>query len=111
MLNVRWVFRVTHNNAIKFTSTGGDIKIIGYKTNDGKVKISVQDTGIGMTKEVIDTIFHENIKSSRLGTSGEKGSGIGLLLVKEFVEMNNGTIEVFSTENEGSTFLITLNTN
>lgn len=95
-------------NAIKFTSPGGFIKIHCHKEENNKIKLSITDNGVGMSKEFMDTLFLADIKTSKEGTSGEKGNGLGLLLVKEFVTMNNGEIVVSSKQGEGTTFTIIL---
>lgn len=95
------------NNAIKFTPAGGLIIVKASKKNKS-VKISVIDSGIGMTNEQLDTLF--NIEKTRTtnGTNGEKGSGLGLVLCKEFVEKNEGKITVKSKIDKGSTFSFTV---
>lgn len=96
------------SNAIKFTPNNGIISVNAHENELGELAISVNDTGVGMNKEVLDKLFVKDIKITKVGTAGEKGNGIGLKLVKEFVEMNNGTIEVSSEVDKGTTFLVTL---
>ncbi|WP_221407691.1 tetratricopeptide repeat-containing sensor histidine kinase [Thermoflexibacter ruber] len=94
------------HNAIKYTSFMGTVRVNAFLIDD-YVITAVQDTGRGMTKQEQDKLFGIE-HFSKQGTSNEKGSGLGLLLVKDFVEKNNGTIWVESIENEGSTFSFTL---
>lgn len=95
-------------NAIKFTPSGGFVKVHCHQTEKNQIKIAITDNGVGMSEELRSTIFENNVKISEVGTSGEKGHGFGLILVKEFISMNNGTIEVFGKEGEGTTFVVTL---
>lgn len=102
------VFRNLIGNAIKFTNEGGKI-IIGTETQGDEIIISVTDTGVGMAEDVRDKIFGEAIGTiTTRGTAGEKGTGLGLLLCKEFVEKNNGKIWVESTIGKGTTFKFSL---
>ena len=94
-------------NAIKFTPTGGKIKITTKKI-DNEVKVSITDTGIGINPEAINLIFDIDKSYTRKGTNNESGSGLGLILCKDFIEKNNGTISVKSEVNLGSTFTITI---
>ncbi len=100
------IIRNLVHNAIKYTSFMGVVRINTFPV-DNYVIIAVQDTGKGMSKEEQEKLFGIE-HFSKQGTSNEKGSGLGLLLVKDFVEKNNGTIWVESIENEGSTFSFTL---
>ena len=95
-------------NAIKFCKADGKITI-DSEVNEGQVKITVADTGVGISEENVKKIFSsiENVFTT-LGTNNEKGTGLGLLLCKEFVEKNKGTIGVESILNEGSKFWFTL---
>jgi signal transduction histidine kinase len=95
------------SNAIKFTPTGGTILVKARQQNDF-ISISVIDSGIGMTKEQVEALFNIEKTYTTNGTNGEKGSGLGLVLCKEFVERNNGTITVESQIGKGSTFSFTL---
>lgn len=94
-------------NSIKFTDSGGTVEIKALKSDDSVV-ISVSDTGIGIPPERLDKLFRIDESVSTPGTDNEKGSGLGLLLVKEIVEKLNGSIGVESTEGEGSVFIINL---
>jgi len=94
-------------NAIKFTNPGGSITI-SASANDDKVLVSVKDTGIGMSKETMYKLFKPQIKTLAQARKEDKGAGIGLLLVKGFVERNEGEIWAESVEGQGSTFYFTL---
>jgi two-component system sensor histidine kinase/response regulator len=97
---------VLHNllaNAIKFTPQGGVVSINGYKKGTWH-QISVVDTGVGMTPEQIDSLFNLATHSTTKGTQGEKGTGLGLLLCKEFVENHGGKLYIESTKNKGPAF-------
>jgi PAS domain S-box-containing protein len=95
------------SNAIKHTGKGGSITV-SAKTQDDKIIIQVKDTGIGMSKEILDKLFTPQIKALSEARKQNKGAGIGLLLVKGFLEKNNGEIWVESIEGEGSSFYFTL---
>jgi len=99
------IIRNLVSNAIKFTNSDGQI-IITAKTDENNVIIAVSDNGIGMKEEVSSKIFRIDSNYSTLGTNKEKGSGFGLILVKEFVVKHNGVIQVKSEPNKGSTFTI-----
>jgi PAS domain S-box-containing protein len=99
------------SNAVKFTPKGGDIYISANKltgsNNKNMLQVVIRDTGVGLNNELIGQLFKEHVQSTP-GTEKEYGSGLGLLLVKEFVEKNGGKINVKSVLNEGSTFYFTL---
>ena len=101
------ILRNLTNNALKFTPEGGAVNIIGDQEGE-YVKISVKDTGIGMSPEKLQKLFDLEDKQSKYGTAGEKGLGLGLQLVQEFVELNKGEVEVKSVMNKGSEFIIKL---
>lgn len=105
--SVKTVVRNLLSNAIKFTDEEGVISIFVDEWKDS-VEIGIHDTGIGMSEEVMKKIFDISAKQSSLGTNQEKGTGLGLILCKEFVERNNGTLSVESQPNVGSTFKFTL---
>lgn len=95
------------SNAIKHTEKGGIITI-SAKSNDNRIIVQVKDTGVGMSKEIMEKLFTPQMKTlSEIRKKG-KGAGIGLLLVKGFLEKNGGEIWVESIEGEGSSFYFTL---
>lgn len=95
------------SNAIKHTEKGGEITI-SAKAKADKLIIQVKDNGIGMSKEIIEKLFTPQMKTLSEARKKDKGAGIGLLLVKGFLEKNGGEIWVESTEGEGSSFYLTL---
>jgi signal transduction histidine kinase len=101
------VFRNLVSNAVKFTNPGGSVTINAAEKKN-TIEISVGDTGIGMEKSVTDKLFNINEKISEEGTAKESGTGLGLILCKEFVEKNHGTIRVESEPGKGSTFTFSL---
>jgi len=94
-------------NSIKFTTDGGEILINGI-ISDGKALIKVQDSGIGMSEEVQRKLFKIEEHHTTLGTEGEKGTGLGLVLCRDLVEKNKGKIWVESELRIGSSFYFTL---
>jgi two-component system sensor histidine kinase/response regulator len=101
------VIRNLINNSLKFTPSGGII-VIGSKQKDNLVEIWIKDSGIGIAEDHISHIFEFDNSESHLGTKGEKGNGLGLLLCKQFIEQNRGEIWVESTLNVGTTFRFTI---
>lgn len=95
------------SNAIKHTEKGGTIKV-SAKSKDGKIIVQVQDTGIGMSEEIMQKLFTPQMKTLSETRKKNKGAGIGLLLVKGFLEKNGGEIWVESIEGKGSSFYFTL---
>jgi len=94
-------------NAVKFTNKYGLISIYTEKENDNII-LSIKDSGIGINQDEIGRLFKIGNKNSTYGTNNEKGSGLGLVICKEFVDLNKGEIQVNSKINEGSTFSIVL---
>ncbi len=92
-------------NAIKFTERKGTIKVKTSKEN-GDICISIEDTGIGIKKENINSIFEQHEKEREYGTEGEKGTGFGLYVSREFVKKIGGQIECESKEGKGSVFRV-----
>jgi signal transduction histidine kinase len=103
---VRSVLRNLLTNAAKFTRSDGIITISAYRLNS-KIVVSVADSGVGIPKRSIDKIFTLATVSTD-GTHREKGTGLGLLLCKEFVEKNGGKIWFETKEGEGTTFYFSL---
>ncbi|MGE5681975.1 MAG: PAS domain S-box protein [Bacillota bacterium] len=94
-------------NAVKFTNPGGNITITAQNSED-YVQVSVSDTGIGINEQVLAKLFKIGENISTEGTNREKGTGLGLILSKEFVEKNGGKISAKSREGAGSVFSFTL---
>jgi len=101
--SIKAVIRNLLSNAIKFTPPDGEIDISAEKV-DKTVLFSLKDSGIGMDSRTLEALFTSNKIASRHGTEGEVGSGLGLLLCKEFIEKNKGTIWVESQEGKGTCF-------
>jgi len=104
------ILRNLISNAIKFTNSGGEINV-SVIPGTKQVEISILDNGIGMDEEKIKTLFHLSSNATSPGTANEKGSGLGLVLCKEFVEKLGGKIWVESEEGKGSDFKFTLPVN
>ncbi len=103
------VLRNLLSNAIKFTKMGGRVTL-SSKVIGKDVIISISDTGIGIHREKVEQLFSEAYTSSTTGTTGEKGTGIGLLICREFVRLNGGEIWVETHAGEGSTFYFSVPT-
>ncbi|HEY1019523.1 MAG TPA: PAS domain-containing sensor histidine kinase [Sediminibacterium sp.] len=95
------------SNAIKHTEKGGEITVSAKRKED-KIIVQVKDTGIGMSKEIMEKLFTPQMKTLSEKRRKNKGAGIGLLLVKGFLEKNGGEIWVESVEGKGSSFYFTL---
>lgn len=104
---IQTVFRNLLSNAIKFTLPGGTIRLSSQQV-PGYIKISIADNGIGMSQDMLKMIFEEKQHFTSRGTQNELGSGLGLTIVTDFVKLNNGTIEVSSKPDIGTTFTLTL---
>lgn len=97
------------SNALKFTPVDGTGQVImSAQVYEQHVELSVTDTGLGMTEQQVHHVFEPRIKTSLKGTAGERGTGLGLVLCKRFVDMNHGEIRVRSKEGQGTTFTVTL---
>lgn len=101
------VIRNLVSNAVKFTPQGGLIEVSCTEWQDS-IEISIKDNGVGMPADVVEKLFKIGQKHSTKGTANEKGTGLGLILCKEFVEKNGGKIWVKSELNQGSEFIFTL---
>jgi signal transduction histidine kinase len=104
---VNTVFRNLIMNAVKFSFPGGKIHINSTLVN-GVCQISVSDEGIGIQPEIQEKLFNSNEVVSTPGTTGESGSGLGLVICSEFLERNKGSITVESEPGNGATFVIAL---
>jgi PAS domain S-box-containing protein len=96
------------SNAIKFSFKGGTVTLTARSLVDGTLEFSVQDTGIGMSQEILDELFQLHFDTNRVGTDGEPSSGLGLILCKDFIEKHGGQIWVESEESKGSRFCFTI---
>jgi signal transduction histidine kinase len=94
-------------NAVKFTNPGGKVEV-GFEDLNGFIKVFVSDTGTGIAEEMQKKIFKTEFGSSSIGTSGESGTGLGLMLCKEMVEMHGGIISFDSEPGKGTTFYFTI---
>lgn len=97
------VLRNLITNAIKFTPKNGKVKVVA-KVLETQVEVSISDTGIGMTHKAIQNLFKIETSFSTRGTENEMGTGLGLLLCKEFISKHGGKIWVDSEVGKGSTF-------
>ena len=104
---INLVIRNLITNAIKFTNDKGEVKVNAVAQGNEWV-VSVKDNGVGMATEVLRILFDKTSPYTTRGTANEKGTGLGLILCKEFVEKNGGRIWVESAEDYGSTFYFTL---
>jgi signal transduction histidine kinase len=104
---LKTVLRNLVSNAIKFTGPGGQISIAAKQT-PSSVTISVSDNGIGITHDNLTKLFNISEIHTTLGSAEEKGTTLGLLLCKEFVEKHGGRIWVESKQGQGSDFIFTL---
>jgi PAS domain S-box-containing protein len=96
------------SNAVKFTRKEGTVTIKAKTISNGMVEIAVEDTGVGISERVVNKLFKIDEKVGSKGTDGEKSTGLGLLLCKEFVEKHGGRIWVESEEGKGSSFYFTI---
>jgi len=105
--SISTIVRNLLSNAIKFTEKGGSVRL-SLEIIGSNVEIEISDTGIGIPPQKKENLFGFKGERSRWGTAGEKGVGLGLNLVYEFVQMNHGMIEVESEQGVGTTFTVTL---
>ena len=104
---LRTILRNLLSNAIKFSHQGGEV-IIKAEEDSGNIRISVLDKGVGIAPRIAERLFDISEVHSTKGTADESGTGLGLLLCKEFVERHGGKIWVKCEEGTGSTFSFTL---
>ena len=103
------IIRNLISNAIKFSNKNSTIKV-NARINHQKVTVIIKDEGIGMSREKVDNLFNPDHNIKTTGTSDEKGTGLGLLLVKEFINLHKASIHVESKEGEGTKFILILKT-
>lgn len=104
---VRTIIGNIFNNSVKFTKTGGEIGICSHDLGD-RIEIEIMDNGIGIKPEKLKKLFELDTSISTKGTLKEEGTGLGLVICKEFAEMNHGQIIVESEVGKGSSFKIQL---
>jgi len=104
---LKTILRNLINNAVKFTPRNGMVSI-NLNKDDKETEISIKDTGIGLSESELKNIFKIDKIYSKPGTNNEKGSGLGLILCKEFVEKHGGKIWVESELEVGSVFKFTI---
>lgn len=102
------VIRNLLTNAIKYSHYGQKILIDAKKLSDSELELAIIDFGVGISEEQKSTLFTFDKGESRPGTNNEKGTGLGLVLCKEFIELNRGKIRYDSTKDYGTTFFITI---
>ncbi|GAB4123365.1 MAG: hypothetical protein OHK0045_23650 [Raineya sp.] len=105
---INFTLRNLLSNAIKFTHEGGEVNVSAKSRGKSMVLISVKDTGVGMSQELLEKIFLPEVHISMLGTNNEKGSGFGLMMCKDFVQKNEGKIYIESEEGKGTSVHFTL---
>ncbi len=105
---IRTVIRNLLSNAVKFSNPGGMVSIYSRKINDRMLEICIEDQGVGIPEQAMEKLFRIDDSFKREGTLGEQGTGLGLILCKEFVERNGGVMWVSSTEGKGSRFFFSV---
>lgn len=105
---VKIVLRNLISNAIKFTAPGGKVSISAVAGNDKSVQISVKDSGVGIPTELQERLMKSGEEVTTYGTKGEKGTGLGLGLCRDYIEMNHGKFWFSSRQGQGSTFNFSL---
>jgi len=104
---INTVMRNLISNAVKFTNPGGKVKVFSKREN-GNYSLYVTDTGIGIKPDDMKKLFRIDVSHSTLGTDNEEGTGLGLILCKEFIDKHRGNIKVESNIGEGTSFIVTL---
>jgi signal transduction histidine kinase len=102
------ILRNLLSNAVKFSRAGGIVSITAKASDEKNIEISVKDSGIGMSQQMVENLFRLDARNGRPGTDGEPSTGLGLLLCKEFIETHGGKIRVESEENKGSSFTFSM---
>ncbi|MEI6887759.1 MAG: ABC transporter substrate-binding protein [Bacteroidota bacterium] len=102
------VIRNLVSNAVKFTRKAGNIRLSAIASGEKNVEISISDTGIGMSQEMVNGLFLLDSQTNRQGTGGEPSTGLGLIICKDFIEKHGGKLYVRSEEGKGSTFYFTV---
>lgn len=106
-LRLSQIFNNLLSNAVKFTLPGGTVTVV-IQAADNRVRVSVNDTGLGIPKNDLPHIFDKYYQASSKPTAGETGTGLGLAIVRELVRLHQGQIAVSSEVNRGTTFVVSL---
>lgn len=96
------------SNAVKFTPVGGAIAVFAEEVKNEQVQIKIEDTGIGISKENIKKVLNPSVLFTTRGTNNEKGTGLGIAMSAEFIQKNNGKLDIQSEDGKGSSFIFTL---
>lgn len=104
-LSLKRIFNNLLSNAVKFTHPGGSCEVT-VNSSDSQVWVEVRDTGTGMDPETVTQLFQSYAKKSRMGTKGEAGTGLGMLITQQLVAKHQGRIEVVSEAGQGTTFKV-----
>jgi PAS domain S-box-containing protein len=102
------IIRNLANNSVKFTPKGGRIVVSAKTEANSKIRISVKDTGIGMSKEMINNLFRLDVNTRRRGTEGEPNSGLGLIICQDLIEKLGGELLIESEQGKGTEFYFTI---
>lgn len=102
------IFRNLISNAVKFTPNGGNVSIDAAPQDNDRIKFTITDTGIGISLENIEKIFSVDTQYSTSGTNNEKGTGLGLIICKDFVEYHKGKLNIESQLNKGTSISFTI---
>ena len=100
---VTTILRNLISNAIKFTNEGGEIKVVAKNSNN-RIIVEIHDNGVGIPPDKINNLFEPDQTHVNLGTAGEKGTGLGLIICKDFAEKNDGELWAESEPGKGSVF-------
>ncbi len=103
---IKTVIRNIISNAIKYSRPGGEITVMAAPINSMLVEVRVTDNGIGMSPKTLEGLFKLSKNASSPGTAGERGTGLGLVICREFIERNNGRIWAESESGKGSTVFL-----
>lgn len=104
---IRFILRNLISNAVKFTPRGGHITITVYDHSD-RWSVGIQDTGIGIPPEKLEILRRQDTPFSSNGTEGERGTGLGLILCREFIQIHKGSLTITSQAGQGSLFTVSL---
>jgi PAS domain S-box-containing protein len=105
---LRIILRNLISNAVKFSNYNGMVYISSPEKETGQVCITVQDTGIGMSREMVDNLFRLDVNTKRPGTNRELSSGLGLLLARQYIYLHGGELIIESEEGKGTAVTVVL---